>query len=168
MGVLVDISSVSEDALHLKNMMDGVLERVCTIYQSYNVPLPNRKYWTLGTPSVDCEQLVVAFNQLYLGPPGAEVGEPQRCNNPRSATITISVAREIPTVGNNGRPPTADRIEQSSHISAIDAWVLMESVKLLDLWDEFGFGLGVISTVDAADPEGGFQIISMEVTMAVP
>lgn len=168
MAMVVDLGDVSEDALHLKNMMDGVLDRVQTIYQSYNVPLPGRQYWTMGLPSIDCEQLVISFNQLYLGPPGSQVGEPQRCNNPRTAVITITVARKIPVVGQNGRPPTADAIEQGSYMSAIDSWVLMESVRLLDQWDDYGLGLGVISTLEAGDPEGGFQTVSMEVTMAVP
>jgi hypothetical protein len=168
MSTVVDICVVSDDALHLKNMMDGVLERVLNVFQSYNVPLPGRCYWTIGQPAIDCEQVVVSFQQLYLGPPGAPVGEPQRCNMPRSATINITIAREVPVVGQNGRPPSPDKIEKASSVSAMDAWVLMESVRLFDLWDESGYGIGVISTIDAAEPEGGFQLITMEVTMAVP
>lgn len=168
MSTVVDIGDVSDDALHLKNMMDGVLERVITVFQSYNVPLPSRCYWTIGQPAIDCEQVVVSFQQLYLGPPGAPVGEPQRCNMPRSATINITIAREVPVVGQNGRPPSPDKIEKASAVSAMDAWILMESVRLFDQWDNSGYGVGVISTIDAAEPEGGFQLITMEVTMAVP
>lgn len=164
----IDVTGVSEEALHLKNMMDGILERVQNIYQSYNVPLPSRQYWTIGTPAIDCEQLVVHFMQMYLGAPGSQVNEPQRCNMPRSATINISVSREIAKVGQNGRPPSAEKIEQTSSSSAVDAWVLMDSVKLLDQWDELGYGLGVIATIEVAQPEGGFQTITLQVTMAVP
>lgn len=168
MATPIDVTGVSEDALPLVNMMEGVLERVINIYQSYNVELPNRRYWTMGDPAIDCEQVVVSFSQLFLGPPGAQVSEPMRCNMPRSATVNITVARETPIVGMNGRPPSPEKIAMAASWSAIDVWVLMESVKLLDMWDDSGFGLGVISTVEVGPPEGGFQLVSMQVTMAVP
>jgi hypothetical protein len=168
MGIATDISDVSNDALNLKYMMDGILEKVCTVFQSYNVQLPARRYWTLGSPAIDCDQLVVSFNSMYLGAPGSQVGEPQRCHMPRTATVTITVARNVPVVGQNGRPPAADKIELASAVSAIDAWVLMESLNLFDQWNDGSYGLGVIATVDVAEPEGGFQIVSMDLTLAVP
>jgi hypothetical protein len=167
MSAAVNIGDISEDALNLRDMMNGVLERVESVFQSYNVPLPQRRYWTMGTPAIDCEQLVVAFNQMYLGSPGDQVSEPQRCNVPRTAILTISIAREVPTVGMNGRPPTAEKIQQGAEISAIDAWVLMSSMKSFDMWDGV-FGLGIIATLEAADIEGGFQVVSLELTLAVP
>lgn len=167
MSAAVNIGDISEDALNLRYMMNGVLERVESVFQSYNVPLPQRRYWTMGTPAIDCEQLVVAFNQMYLGSPGDQVSEPQRCNVPRTAILTISIAREVPTVGMNGRPPTAEKIQQGAEISAIDAWVLMSSMKSFDMWDGV-FGLGIIATLEAADIEGGFQVVSLELTLAVP
>ena len=54
----LDLSGVSEDAVNLRDMMAGVLERVQNVFQSYNVELPNRRYWTMATPAIDCEQLV--------------------------------------------------------------------------------------------------------------
>jgi hypothetical protein len=87
---------------------------------------------------------------------------------PRTATVTISIARGVPTVGMNGRPPTAAKIEESSYISSIDAWVLMMSLNLFDQWADGSYGLGVIANVDVLEPEGGFQIVNMELTLAVP
>jgi len=168
MGIATDINDVSSDALHLKNMMDGILERVCTVFQSYNVQLPARRYWTLGAPAIDCDQVVVSFNGMYLGAPCSQVGEPQRCHMPRTATVTITIARGVPVVGQNGRPPAAEKIEMASSVSAVDAWVLMESLNLFDQWDDGSYGLGVIATVDVAEPEGGFQIVNMDLTLAVP
>lgn len=168
MATAIDVTGIAEDALDLKNLMDGVLERVGTIFQNYNVPLPQRQYWTMGTPVVDCEQLVVSFAQMYLGAPGAQATEPQRCNVPRTATINISIARSVAVVGQNGRPPSGDKIQQAATALAIDAWVLMQSVNLLDMWDETGFGVGVIATLEVGEPEGGFQTTTMQITMAVP
>jgi hypothetical protein len=168
MTTQIDVTGVSEDATNLRDMMQGVLTRVETIFQSYNVNLPQRRYWMMGQPAIDCEQLVVSFVQMYLGAPGAQVGEPQRCNVPRSATLNISISRETPTVGQNGRPPAPEKITIASELVAIDSWVLMQSINLLDQWDEYGYGVGVIATLDTAGPEGGFQTTTLTITMAVP
>lgn len=165
---IVDISGVSSEALNLKNLLDGVLEKTVSTFQSYNVPLPERRYWTLGEPAIDCDQLVVSFTQLYLGTPGDEASTPQRCHQPRSAVVTISLAREVPTSGQNGRPPSGQTIEEASYISAVDSWVLMESVNLFDQWDDVGFGMGVIATVEATTAAGGFEVVTMQLTMVVP
>lgn len=164
----MDITEVSSDSLNLLHMMDGVLEKVCSVFQSYNVPLPARQYWTLGSAVIDCDQVVVSLNSLYLGPPGQSMNEPTRCNMPRTAILTISIARNFPVVGQNGKPPSGDKIEQASYSSAIDAWVLMQSLNLFDQWDDGSYGLGVIANVDVVEPEGGFQVVNMELTLAVP
>ncbi len=168
MATAIDVSGVSEDALNLKEMMEGVLERVVTVFQSYNVELPKRQYWTMGQPAIDCEQVVVSFAQMFLGSPGAQVSEQQRCHVPRSATVNISISRETPVVGQNGRPPSADKIEMAASWAAIDSWVLMDSIKLFDQWDDTGYGVGVIATLDSEAPEGGFQTVTLQITMAVP
>lgn len=166
--VKIDQFDIDEDALDLKEMMDGVLARVVSVFESYGVPLPTRRYWMLGVPAIDCEQLVVSMVQMYLGAPGDQATEPRRCNNPRSATLNIYLSREVPTVGTNGRAPTGEKISEASEISAVDAWVMMQSINLLDQWDETGFGLGVIATLSVDGPEGGFQTTTLEITMAVP
>jgi len=168
MTTQIDLSGVSEDATNLRDMMEGILERVSSVFQSYNVELPARKYWAMGQPAIDCEQLVVYFEQMYLGAPGSQIGEPQRCNVPRSATVTVQISRETPIVGQNGRPPTPEKIQSASEMMAIDSWVLMESINQLDQWDETGYGVGVIATLESASPEGGFQTTNLTITMAVP
>ena len=165
---ITSIENVSEDALNLKNLLDGVLERAVSVFQSYNVPLPTRQYWTVGEQAIDCEQLVLTFVQMYLGPPGDQASTPQRCHVVRTAVMTLSLSRAIPTVGQNGRPPSGDTIERAAQIAAVDAWVLMQSVNLFDMWEPGHFGVGVIATVDIPPPEGGFQTINMQLTMAVP
>lgn len=165
---IVNITNVDSEALNLKTMMDNVLERVESVFTSYNVPLPTRSYWTMGQPVIDCEQLVVSFIQMYLGTPGDQAATPQRCEVPRTAVLTISVARPIPVVGQNGRAPSAEKIEEGSAISAIDAWVLMESMKALEPWDETSLGMGVIATVDAPQQDGGFSVVNMQISLVVP
>lgn len=159
---------IDPDAYSVLNVMQGVLDRVVAIYESYGVPLPARRYWTMGQPATDCEQVVVSFIQMYLGAPGDEAADPQRCNVPRSIVMQVSVSRAIPVVGQTGRTPTSQKIQDGSEISAIDAWVLMASVNLLDQWEENGFGPGVIATLSSIEPQGGFQTLNLQVTMAVP
>jgi len=165
---IVDVTDVDDEALNIVELMDGVLQRVVSTFNSYNVPLPTRQYWTVGQQAVDCEQLTVTLVQIYLGAPGDEASSPQRCNQPRTAVMTVSLSREIPVVGQNGRPPSADKLEQAAQISAIDGYVLMLSLNLLDMWEPGGYGVGVIATVDYPAPEGGFQTVNMQLTMAIP
>jgi hypothetical protein len=168
MALPINISDFSSDSLNLKEMMDGVLEKVCNTFQSYNVTLPSRQYWTMGQPALDCEQLVVAFTQMYLGTPGDQATDPQRCHVPRTAVLNVILTRQIPTIGQSGKAPSASKIEESSYISAVDAWVMMESINQLDQWDETGFGLGVIATLDMIGPEGGYTSTNLQLTIAVP
>ena len=117
---ITSIADVSEDALNVKNLLDNVLETIVTIFDSYNVPLPNRRYWNVGQVAIDCEQLSVSLIQIYLGPPGDQASLPQRCNMPRTAVMMITIAREIPVVGMNGRPPSPEKISEGAEISAVD------------------------------------------------
>jgi hypothetical protein len=165
---LPDLSSVSDDAKNLAIMLDEMLERVVNIYNSYSMPVPERRYWTLGTPAVDCEQLVVSFIQMYIGSPGDEATQPRKCRDPRSATIQVQVSRQVPTATSTGRPPSAEDIEAFSVLQAYDAWVLLDAAADLDAWDQNGYGLGIIATVEVSEPQGGFQTAVMTLTTAVP
>lgn len=166
---ITSIAGVSEDALSLKVFCDQVLEVIVDRYAYHAVTLPTRQYWTMGQEAIDCEQLVLSFQQLYIGPPGDEAASPQRCNSPRSAVLKATIAREIPTANGRGHAPAEDKIQDAAYISAVDAWVLLDCVAFLDQWNGTGaFGLGVIGTVDAESPEGGFQTVTATFTIAVP
>lgn len=164
----LDYYEVDPEAFHLRDALQGILDRVIAVFESYSVPLPTRRYWTMGTPATDCEQLVVNFVQMYLGSPGDEAATPQRCNVPRSAVVVISISRQIPIVGQSGKAPAGDKIQDYSEWSAVDAWVLMESVNLLDQWEEGGYGPGVIATLNSSEPQGGYQTINLQITLAIP
>lgn len=165
----LDLSEISDDAKALAFYLEEVLERTINIFHSYGMPIPDRRYWTLGTASVDCEQLVVSFIQMYIGSPGDEVTEPRRCMDPRSATVHVQIVRKVPTVTASGKPPSADTIQEYSQLQAYDAWVLLESAAQLDAWATTGgYGLGVIATVETSEPQGGFQSTILTLTSAVP
>lgn len=167
--VNIDKSSVSDDAKNLAIFMQAVLDKVVSSFASYNMPLPFRRYWTLGAPAVDCEQVVVSLIQMYVGAPGDEATSPRRCSDPRSATINVSLSRQVPTVGQNGKAPSAETIESYAEICAYDAWILLDSAAQLDTWEPGGgYGVGVIATVEVNEPQGGYQTVTLTVTAAIP
>jgi hypothetical protein len=47
---------------------------------------------------------------------------------------------------------------------AIDAWMLLDTACLCSPW----LGMGVIATVTADEAQGGFQGVTMTLTVAVP
>lgn len=161
----------AEEVRSLVNLLDEILKRVVAAYEQAGVDLPDRRYWTMSTPVADCEQLTVFFNQAYIGPPGDEASEPQRCTSPRTAQIDIQVLRCIPKPRGRGQsPPTAEEIQAGSVPQAIDAWLLLDIASSLDTWDGDlpGHGLGVIATVDSGDAEGGYQGPTLHLTVAIP
>ena len=165
---IIDISTVDSRALHLKDFLDAVLAKVVETYEEYNIDLPSRRFWTMGEPAIDCEQLSVSFIQMYLGLPGDQASQPQRCTQPRTAVLSIAVSRQIPVVGNNGKAPTGEKIQEGSEIAAVDCYLFMELMRKLDQWEENEYGMGVIATVEAGNPEGGFETVRMQVSMVVP
>lgn len=168
MAMDIDLNAISPDAKALANFLQDILDRAIRVYESFSMPIPERRYWTLGEPAVDCEQLVVAFIQMYLGAPGDEATEPRKCQDPRSATVHVRVSRKVPTVGAGGQAPSAAAIQEYSQLVAYDAWCLMESAADLDAWTDTFPGLGVISTVEVAAPEGGFHTTVLTLTAAIP
>ena len=159
---------VSEDAKHLKVFLDKVLQTVVQKYEDYGMPVPARRYWTIGLAPVDCEQLVVSFQQMYLGAPGAQASAPQKTEAPRTATFSISVARAVPSGGQNGGAPSVPSLTKAATVAAYDSWILIESAASFDQWEEGGYGMGVIATVDTLQPEGGFQVVTLSCTTSVP
>lgn len=169
MADITSIAGASPEALSLKNLLDQILGVIEDRYAFHGVTLPPRRYWSINEEAIDCEQLVVTFQQLYIGPPGDEATRPQKCNSPRSAVIKATVARPIPTTNGRGLVPTEAKIQAGSEISAVDAWVLLDCVAFLDQWENTGaFGIGVIGTVDTDPPQGGFQTVTATFTLAVP
>lgn len=161
-------ADVSADAKHLAVFMEAVLAQVVSSYASYNMPLPDRQYYTMSDPAIDCEQVVVSFIQMYVGAPGDEATQPRRCDDPRTATLNVIVTRAIPIAQKNGNPPTAAQIQAASEIVAYDAYILLDSATQLDLWDNSGAGLGVIATVEARVADGGMQSSVLVLTVSIP
>lgn len=161
--------NLAADSTALARMMENILEGVVEVFKSAGVPLPERRYWTLSIPALDCEQVVVSFIQAYIGRPGDEAVTPQRCEGPRSAVSQVRVSRCVPTQNSrtNKAPGAAELAENASQLLT-DAWVMLSTSSVLEQWGVSGPGLGVIATVEAEEASGGFQSTVMTLTMAVP
>ena len=167
MTVLVDEERASE-VRSLSALLGNVLTAVESTYLNAGVDLPERRYWLMGEPVVDCEQLTVGFIQAFLGPPGDEASAPQRCDAIKSAVLQVQVWRCVPTTGPKGKQPTAFAIQSAAMPLALDAYLLLDSARELEQWDVMGPGLGVIATVEVIPTQGGYEGIMLNLTTAIP
>src|SRR4051812_472429 len=83
------------------------------------VPLPERQYWTIGQTAHDCEQMVLAVQQMFLGTAENPI-ELTQCTGPRGLTFTVEVTRCVPGLTNRGQLPSAESIEIASVHPVID------------------------------------------------
>lgn len=148
-------------------LMESVLESVSAVFEAAQIDLPVRRYITFGETTHDCEQLTVAFQQAYVGPPGDEATLPQPCQGPRTAVLAVELVRCVPT-GAQTRTGASLPSEQDLAIygasRARDAYMLLEAgATAADQW-----GLGVIADVSPGQPQGGYQGIIMNLTLAIP
>lgn len=166
---ITSVSGVSDDALSLKNLMDGLLTYLVDRFDHHNVPLPTKQYWKIGAPVIECEQLVISAYQVYLGPPGQQLPQPVRGNAPRTALIRAMLARQVVQPDNRGNEPAPEKQQEGAAISAVDMWVMLDAVNYLDSWDAIGaFGLGVTAAVEVEEPSGGLQIVTATFEVAIP
>jgi len=127
------------------------MEAVIAHYADIEVPLPERRYWTIGQTAHDCEQVVLCVQQMFLGTADNPM-ETTQCNGPRSLTFTLEVVRCVPTLDNRGRPPAGSAIEVASVDPVVDMEILMDCAKFFD-----PFLAGVVVTVNVIPADGGMH-----------
>lgn len=115
------------------------------------VPLPERRYWTIGQTAHDCEQAVLAVQQMFLGTAETPM-ELTQCNGPRGLTFTFEVVRCVPTLDNRGRAPAGQSIENASVNPVIDMEIMLDLAKYFD-----PFMTGVVVNVDPIPALGGYH-----------
>ncbi len=156
--------AATADDLSLVTLSQTILNGVVDGYGAKGIELPARQYVTLGTPVNDCEQLVVSWQQSYIGMPGDEASLPQQCDSvPKSAVFVVQLCREMPVVSQSGKSPKAEDIQARSEILLLDAHVLLDLVGHID-----PYGLGVIATADVVEVSGGMGCIQVQTTLAIP
>jgi hypothetical protein len=151
------------DALSLVRLGQEIFDGVVSGYATFGAVLPDRQYVTLGPPANDCEQMVVSWQQIYLGTPGDEASQPQRCDAPKSAVWTVQIARKMPVVSQSGKAPEPTAIQTYSEALLVDAWLLTEILANVD-----PFQLGTIVTCEFLEVSGGLGCVSAQTVLGVP
>jgi hypothetical protein len=140
------------DQFVIPKWCDAALANIENHYDNVvHVLLPERRYWTIGTTAHDCEQCVLAVQQMFIGTAENPL-ETTQCNGPRGITFTVEVVRCVPGLNNRGQPPAADSIEVASVHPVIDMEILLDLAKYFD-----EFGTGVVVNVDPITASGGFH-----------
>lgn len=160
--------NINADAFVVVDMMERVLDAVVGLFEQQGVPLPTRRYWMMGpAPAEDCAQVVVCWVQGYLGVPGDQASDGNRCSEPRSGVLNIYITRDYP-IGQGGQPPSPEAITEASKWSAVDTAVLLWGLEELNQFgDGFGTAPGVIATVNVSEPNGGVQSTVLNLTRIV-
>lgn len=147
---------MSNDTLVVR--LNGILDVVVQTFAQAGVSLPERRFVTAGQTAHDCEQVSVSFVQLNLGVPGDPGNEAVRCDGPRSVLVSVEVVRCIPTANARTGTVSVDAIDAASEMQLVDAWLLMEAATNLDDW-------AILADVAAGQPGGGFQSMTLNVTL---
>lgn len=126
---------MSDRTFTIYEQAEELLARINQVYIDADQSLPARQYISAGRNTDaphDCEQVVVSFEQVYNGPPGAQVQEPSTCSSPRSVVFTVEVVRcQPPATRVDGRsqkmaPPTPSALSAASRVQAADMWLLLD------------------------------------------
>lgn len=127
-------SSILYDTAH------ELLLHINTYFVAQGVDLPDRRYVTLGEPAhdlgpeagTDCAgQVTVSMDFIGSGLPGAETSD---SNQTRGCTITdfvsytIELVRCVPTLENDGTPPSLTDLDDSALDLSIDGYLLRRSI----------------------------------------
>ena len=142
--------------VHLNTVLDSVVQT----FNQANHPLPETRFIAAGQTAHDCEQVSVSLSQLYIGLPGDQAVQPQRCDGPRSALVVVEIVRCIPTANQRTGKMDPAAALAVAETQARDAWLLLESATSMDIY-------GVLADVTPTDPQGAFQAITLSLTMQV-
>ncbi len=143
--------------------MQHVLDKIVDVFEQADVSLPDRRFLHVGATAHDCSQVSVSFMQMYAGMPGGRVNEPQKCNAPRTAVLTIQIVRKIAMPEGRATPPTADNLTMHTHEKTQDAWLLMDAS--MTAVEDY---IGVLADVTVTPPQGEYQAVSLNLSVGIP
>lgn len=134
-----------------------LLAAVVDYFADESVDLPERRYVTIGTPALDCEQVTVSVPQLFSGLPGASYVGPVQHGTTSSIEFAVSVVRCALTQDDNGNPPTVEDLQAEAQAFLADADTLRAAMFIANKNGVFGSCNDlVIAECVALGPEGAF------------
>lgn len=159
---VLDLSQVPNEKI-VGALMQHILDKIVAVFDQAGVSLPERRFLHVGATAHDCEQVSVAFMQMYAGMPGGRIDEPQKCNSPRTTVLTIQVVRKVAMPEGRATPPTAENLTAHTEAKTTDAWLLMDAS--MTAVDDY---IGVIADVTVTPPQGEYQAVSLNLSVGVP
>lgn len=113
---------------------------------------PARRYVSPHRPPADCAQVTVHVDSVGRGIPGQPQLGPQTPGVAQGAhSILVGrVLRDVPTVKDGGKPPTAQAIDDAA------------AVILRDLWDLFDTARSLASSLETCDKVATFQATPLQ------
>lgn len=145
-------------ATDLADLADSILAAVEARHADAGIGLPNRRYTHTGEVAYDCEQLVVTLTGVFAGLPASPHNDPVNPVAPISASFEIHVVRCVPTLDQQGNPPSVDRLNASAQEIATDHYVLARGILTSARTGEYGDHCQAVTIdrVGPADPQGGY------------
>lgn len=150
------------------DLLASVIDRVTDVYDDYTpaIELPERRYVHAGEVAWDCEQVVVSGGPLTHAFPG-EAGEQLVCSPPRHVQLDVWIVRCVPTMGDNGDPPTTEALDDAARITLTDQWVLSYVLwAYRDDWKGTCASL-LLGPVEIVGPEGTYSAVHAPVFVLV-
>lgn len=151
--------------------MEKVLAEINTTFAEHGVTLPEKQFFDVGANEAphDCEQVSVAFQQLYNGVPGNPDQVPTPCNGPRTASYVIEIVRCTPVMERKLRggplmPPTKEDLDASAERQVIDGWLLMDAA--LTAAQNFALN-GGLADVLVTPETGGYQAVVLNLALGL-
>lgn len=131
---------------------------------------PTRQYVHAGEPAWDCEALIVTVPEsgLQHSFPG-EAATVEQCSPPRHVNLQAWVIRCVPTLTDNGEPPTVADLDASAAVVLADVWTM--AYELWDGWRDKDWGQPcttvLFGPVSVIGPEGGYTAVRADVFLLV-
>jgi hypothetical protein len=166
MTVISPSAAWTYGADRVSKFADQLMDKIVEVFGTAGVPLPDRKFFTVGTPVYDCEELVVVFQGVRKGMTGGE-DEPQNCDAPSTATFQAHLVRCFPVPQDAPSPPPANVLTKSADELMVDAWLMLRAADELNR-DPFTSLGGMIYSVNVGEPSGGLVGVVLDLQAMVP
>lgn len=150
------------------DLLDSVVARVEDVFDDYTpaIVLPARRYVHAGDVAFDCEQVVVTVPEAGLTHafPG-EAAAILVCSPPRHVALEVWVVRCVPTLKDNGDPPSTVELDAAAYLTLVDMWSLAYVLwAFRDDWSGPCASL-LFGPVEIIGPEGAFSAVKATVFM---
>lgn len=141
------------------DLMNAVMAELVGAYAELGSTPPDRRYVWIGTPAVDCEQLVISYNRIYTGIPAQEANEPLYLPVvQRVVEMRVEVHRCVPVLDDNAAPPDPDTMQAAAQTIIEDAWIVRRALENYPSGDMLR-SVGLEEQIEAQGGFAGFSIL---------